>query len=61
MAVIQNKWVEKEKKKKAAETAPAFETDSTDTWQPSKTEKPKARHSPASVATMRKTLRGIRR
>jgi IS4 transposase len=61
MAVIPNKWVEKEKKKRVHETAPAFETDSTDTWQTSKTEKSKARHSPASVATMRKTLRGIRR
>lgn len=61
MAVIPNKWVEKEKKKRAHETAPAFEIDSTDTWKPSKTEKSKARHSPASIATMRKTLRGIRR
>lgn len=61
MAVIPNKWVEKEKKKRVHETAPAFEIDSTDTWKPSSTEKPKARHSPASVATMRKTLRGIRR
>ena len=61
MAVIPNKWVEKEKKKRFHETAPAFEIDSTDTWKPSSTDKPKARHSPASVATMRKTLRGIRR
>ena len=61
MAVIQNKWVEKEKKKRVHETAPAFEIDSTDTWKPTDTTKSKARHSPASVATMRKTLRGIRR
>ncbi len=61
MPVIQNKWVEKEKKKRGPETAPAFEIDSTDTWQPSKIDKSKKRHTPASVSTMRKTLRGIRR
>lgn len=61
MAVIQNKWVEKEKKKRAQDTAPAFETDSTDTWKPAKIDKSKKHHSPASVSTMRKTLRGIRK
>jgi hypothetical protein len=61
MAVIQNKWVEKENKKRSIETAPAFEIDSNDTRKPRNTKKPKARHSSASVATMRKTLRGIRR
>jgi hypothetical protein len=61
MAVIPNKWVEKEKKKRGHETARAFDIDSRDTWKPSKVEKSKERHSPASMATMRKTLRGIRR
>lgn len=61
MATIPNTWIEKEKKKRAQDTAPAFESNSTDTWQPANTEKPKKRHSPASVSTMRKTLRGIRR
>lgn len=60
MAVIQNKWVEKEKKKKAHETAPAYEINSADTWSP-KTEKSPERHTNAARATYKQTLRGIRK
>ena len=61
MAVIQNKWVEKEKKKKTHETAPAYEMNSMDTWKPSKTDKPPERHTNAARATYKQTLRGVRK
>lgn len=62
MAVITNKWVEKEKKKKVHETAPAFLSDSIDTWIPINTGgKPVKRHSHAARATMVRTLRGVRK
>lgn len=61
MVVMQNKWVEKEKKKRAIETAPAFESAPGDDWLPSKTGTPVKRHTNASRATMRKTLRGVRK
>ena len=61
MAVIQNKWVEKEKKKRAVETAPAFESVPGDDWLPSKTDAPIKRHTTATRSTMRKTLRGVRK
>lgn len=61
MSVIQNKWVEKEKKKRAVETAPAFQSVPGDEWLPVKTDSPVKRHTNAARATMRKTLRGVRR
>lgn len=61
MAVIQNKWVEKEKKKKAIETAPAFESNSMDSWLPINPSKQVKRTSHASRATMVRTLRGVRK
>jgi hypothetical protein len=61
MAVIQNKWVQKQLKKRAAETAPAFESVPDDDWLPVNTKKPIERHTNASRATMHKTLRGVRK
>lgn len=59
MAVILNKWVEKERKKKVHQTAPAYEADDTDSFQVSA--KKAERTSTASSATMIKTLRGVRK
>lgn len=60
MAVIQNKWVEKQKKKRTHETAPAYEFDNKNTWVPT-TDKPKERHTNAARATYKQTLRGVRK
>lgn len=61
MAVIQNKWVEKERKKKAHDTAPAFESVPMDERDPYNMKKPEKRHSVPSTSTMSRTLRGVRR
>lgn len=61
MAVIQNKWVEKQKKKTKAETAPAFEPNPGDSWLPVDTKKNVERHSNAARATYKQTLRGVRK
>lgn len=61
MAVITNKWIEKEKKKKVHETAPAFTSDSLDSWIPINNGTPVKRHSKASRSTMVRTLRGVRK
>ena len=61
MAVIQNKWIEKEKKKKAHETAPAFEKAPIDNWLPINPGKIAKRQSRASISTMARTLRGVRK
>ena len=60
MATIPNKWIEKEKKKRVHETAPAFEAKEADDWNPVAAKKPE-RHTNAARATMRKTLRGVRK
>jgi hypothetical protein len=59
MSVIQNKWIEKQRKKKGAETAPAFEQAAYDILD--STGKPLKRFTNASGATMIRTLRGVRR
>ncbi|CAB4128533.1 hypothetical protein UFOVP100_40 [uncultured Caudovirales phage] len=61
MTTIQNKWVEKVKKKRAIETAPAFESNDEDTWSPIQKNKIIQRHTNASQSTMHKTLRGLRK
>jgi len=61
MAVIQNTWIEKQKKKKELETAPAFEAAPTDNWLPIDTKKPVKRHTSASRGTYKHSLRGIRK
>ncbi len=61
MAVIPNKWVEKEKKKKTHDTAPAYEFDSKNTWIPSTCDQAPKRHTNAARATYKQTLRGVRK
>jgi hypothetical protein len=61
MSVIQNKWVEKEKKKRVAETAPAFQSVPGDEWLPINTKKKIERHTNAARATLCRTLRGVRK
>lgn len=61
MAVIMNKWVEKEKKKKVHETAPAFASDSLDSWLPINAGTTIKRHTKAARSTMVRTLRGVRK
>jgi len=59
MSVIQNKWVEKQRKKKTTDTAPAFEQAAYDILD--STGKPVSRFSSSSVATRLRTLRGVRK
>jgi hypothetical protein len=61
MAVIQNKWVEKEKKKKAHDTAPAYEFDTKNTWIPVSAKQAPKRHTNAARAMYKQTLRGVRK
>jgi len=61
MAVILNKWIEKIKKKRAPETAPAFKSDAEDTWLPVNPKKVIIRHTKAACAILHKTLRGLRK
>ncbi len=62
MAVIRNKWIEKEKKKRALDTAPAFQSvDTSDDWKPVDSNKPVKRFTNAANGTMKKTLRGVRK
>jgi hypothetical protein len=61
MAVIQNKWVEKEKKKRTNETAPAYESDPLADRSAYNAKKPEKRHTNAARATYKQTLRGVRK
>jgi len=61
MTVILNTWIEKVKKKKAAETAPSYESYSKKDDFAHQTRKPKDRHTPSLKVTMTKTLRGVRK
>lgn len=61
MAVKQNKWVEKERKKRGHETAPAFKYDPIDEWDPIKAVKTVKRHSPCFLSASSRTLRGVRK
>lgn len=61
MNVIANKWVEKERKKKKLETAPAFESNPIDPWIPVNLKDPIKRFTFAARATMKRTLRGVRK
>ena len=60
MAVIQNSWIEKERRKKGVETAPSYLYDPEDTWQPVNNPEAK-RHTNAARAIYKKSLRGIRK
>jgi hypothetical protein len=61
MTVLQNKWVEKIKKKRAQDTAPAYDIDNHDTWQPIKADKIIKRFSHAARTMYTRTLRGVRK
>jgi len=61
MAVIQNKWIEKEKKKRGPETAPAFEAAPIDNWLPINPGKAVKRHTNATRGIYKVTLRGTRK
>lgn len=61
MAVIQNTWVEKQKKKKVEEKAPAFEASSIDSWLPIAPDKATKRFTIAMRASYKKTLTGVRK
>ncbi len=61
MNTIPNKWIEKAKKKRVTDTAPAYEFDTKDTWLPVNSDKTPKRHTNAARATYRQTLRGIRK
>ena len=61
MTVLMNTWVEKQKKKRAPETAPAFASAPGDDWLPTKNSTSAKRYSTAARSTMRKTLRGVRK
>lgn len=61
MNTIPNKWVEKVKAKKKAETAPAFESKPGDNWSPTGLSKDIKRHTMSAKANLHKTLRGLRK
>ena len=61
MAVIQNKWVEKQRKKKTHETAPSYESDPLADSSAFNSKKPEKRHTNAARATYKHTLRGVRK
>jgi hypothetical protein len=60
MPVIQNKWIEKQKKK-TFDTAPAYEFDTKNTWIPVRVEDAPKRHTNAARAMYKPTLRGVRK
>lgn len=61
MAVIVNKWIQKEKKKPKTETASSYESNKEDTWKPIEKAVVIKRDTPYLNATMHKTLRGVRK
>ena len=61
MSVIQNKWVEKQKKKREVDTAPAFDSNKDNSWVPVKIDKKIKRHTPAAHSMFKRTLRGVRK
>lgn len=61
MPVIQNTWVEKQKKKKVHETAPSYKNDPLADSEVFNAKKPKKRSSMPACANLVKTLRGVRK
>jgi hypothetical protein len=61
MDSIQNNWVEKLKKTKLIEKAPSYQASAEDSWLPTQFDKKGPRPITASNATMKKTLRGLRK
>ena len=61
MSVIPNKWVEKQKKKKVNETAPAYESNPKDSWLPVDPKKATKRDSRPAITPLIHSLRGVRK
>ena len=61
MAVIQNTWIEKVRKKKIHETAAAYESDPLSEKAQYNSKKPIKRFTNAARATLVRTLRGVRK
>lgn len=61
MPVIMNCWVEKVKKKKSHQTAPAYESYKKHDDFKTQTRMPESRHTPSLKVTCSKTLRGTRK
>ena len=61
MAVIQNKWIEKQRKKKKHETAPAYAKNHLAETEIFNAEKPVKRFTVAARTGFIKTLRGVRK
>jgi|GEM_PF-2373421 len=61
MPTIQNKWIQKERKKREAETAAAYASDKSDSYSIVSLKKPVKRFSLPSYTTMARTLRGVRK
>lgn len=61
MAIIHNSWVEKVKKKRGLETAPAYEAYAYKNDFATQTRKPAKRYTPSLKMTMSRTLRGTRK
>lgn len=61
MSVILNSWIEKCKKKKQTETAPAFESNPSAVSEIYNTKKPLKRFTIAAHSVVMRTLRGIRK
>jgi len=61
MAVIPNRWIEKERKKAAHVTAASYEKDDFDSFSVVNQKPLAKRHSPAARAAYTRTLRGVRK
>ena len=61
MTVLQNTWIEKQKKKRTHETAPAYQNDPLAESEIYNTKKPRKRFTLAARTVLVKTLRGIRK
>lgn len=61
MPTIVNSWIEKVKKKKVAETAPAYDTELYKNDFKAQTRRPEKRHTPSLKVTFTRTLRGVRK
>lgn len=61
MQVIPNKWIEKLRKKKDAETAASYKAEIFDSWDVANNETRIERYTKAAKSVYVKTLRGIRK
>lgn len=61
MPTIKNSWIEKLKKKKAVETAPAYKNEHASEFDTISSKRPITRSSLPITSTAHKTLRGVRK